>query len=106
MAVNDSGTASRSAAKMGLDFYLDPYRLGVLQDFSVDCDPITDQFDAMRLAFDEAVEAGMLDRPVELVVRQQEAWPYGQFEPLLNTWRKLVREENIMGMLGPWAPKS
>jgi len=58
---------------MGLDFYLDPYRLGVLQDFSVDCDPITDQFDAMRLAFDEAAECGILDRPVELVVRQQEA---------------------------------
>src|SRR3954454_20067352 len=57
MDVNDSGTASRSAAKMGLDFYLDPYRLGVLQDFSVDCDPINDQFDAMRLAFDEAVDA-------------------------------------------------
>ncbi|WP_081809401.1 ABC transporter substrate-binding protein [Mycobacterium sp. URHB0044] len=106
MAVNDSGTAPRSAAKMGLDFYLDPYRLGVLQDFSVDCDPITDQFDAMRLAFDEAAECGILDRPVELVVRQQEAWPYGQFEPLLNTWRKLVGEENIMGMLGPWVTEN
>ena len=107
MAVNDSGTASLIRGKDGSRLLPGPVQTRcVARLLRFDCDPITDQFDAMRLAFDEAAESGILDRPVELVVRQQEAWPYGQFEPLLNTWRKLVREENIMGMLGPWVTEN
>src|SRR4051794_34697164 len=93
-------TETESAAHQGNKAYRKPYRVGVLTDWGVDTQPLIDMYDAMRMALDEALEAGVGDRPVKLCVREVEGLPYGEFRPMVKAWQDLVDDGAIM-MVGP-----
>ena len=93
-------TETESAAHQGNKAYRKPYRVGVLTDWGVDTQPLIDMYDAMRMALDEALEAGVVDRPVKLCVREVEGLPYGEFRPMVKAWQDLVDDGAIM-MVGP-----
>ena len=48
----------------------DPHKIGVCLEFAGGTRVASDFYDAIQLAFDEAIEREELDRPVELVVRE------------------------------------
>ena len=64
---------------MGIADQVAPIKIGVLIDFVLPPPSawnIRDDFlEATRLTFDDAVAAGRLDRPVELVIRECEGLP-------------------------------
>src|SRR3546814_10453782 len=57
--------------------------------------------DALALGFDEALAKGLIDRPVELVFREVDGLPRGNFNDVLIAYRELVAE----GVLGAYGPK-
>ena len=92
---------TESAAKQGVSAYRKPYRVGLVTDWGVDTPPLVDMYDAIRMGLDEALAAGIIDRPVDLRIREVEGLPYGEFKPLLDAWHDLVNEGCIM-MVGPY----
>ncbi len=80
-----------------------PYRVGVCQDFIGRIHPRVDTFfNGARLAFEEAYELGVLDRPVELVIREQDSTG-SLLEPHVSAqdWRKLALEDDCLAIIGP-----
>ena len=80
-----------------------PYRVGVCQDFIGRIHPrVGTFFNGARLAFEEAYELGVLDRPVELVIREQDSTG-SLLEPHLaaQDWRKLALEDDCLAIIGP-----
>ncbi len=78
-----------------------PYRIGVIQDWALGTEAWFDQFDMTELAFREATEDGILDRPVELVVREIEGPPFGPTARVVAAWKELALEEGCLGVIGP-----
>jgi ABC-type branched-subunit amino acid transport system substrate-binding protein len=81
---------------------IEPYRLGVLIDLPEheglsDCWP-----DAIQFACDEVRARGLLERPVELVVREVYAQPWASAHGLIKTYRELVEDEGVLGVIGPY----
>jgi branched-chain amino acid transport system substrate-binding protein len=56
--------------------------------------------DVMRLRFDQALDAGELDRPVELVVRTGRGLPYGSAKAVRDAWAQLA-DAGALVILGP-----
>lgn len=56
--------------------------------------------DACRLAFDEAHQSGILDRPARLIVRNVEGLPRGDANDVVNAWQELA-DEGCVGIIGP-----
>ena len=54
----------------------EPHRVALIQDWGVGVEPLYDQYDATQLAFEDALESGLLDRPVELEVVEVERLPF------------------------------
>lgn len=78
-----------------------PFRIGVLQDWALWA-PVDDWYNGLRLALDEAFETGLLDRPVELVIREVEGPPDGPFSAVRRAWRELVEDEMVLATVGPF----
>jgi branched-chain amino acid transport system substrate-binding protein len=78
-----------------------PIRIGVIQDWALKAQTTIDFHDALRLGFDEVLENGLLDRPVELLRRDAEAPPYGDVEGVVAAWRELVEREHVLCVIGP-----
>jgi len=81
---------------------IEPYRLGVLIDLPdhpglSDCWP-----DAIGLACEEVAARGLLERPVELVVREVYAQPWASAHGLIKAYRELVEDEGVLGVIGPY----
>ncbi|WP_319458262.1 ABC transporter substrate-binding protein [Mycobacterium sp. RTGN3] len=81
---------------------IEPYRLGVLIDLPEheglsDCWP-----DAIRFACEEVQARGLLERPVELVVREVYAQPWASAHELIRTYRELVEDAGVLGVIGPY----
>jgi branched-chain amino acid transport system substrate-binding protein len=80
---------------------IEPYRLGVLIDLP-DHPGLSDAWpDAIQLACDEVRARGLLERPVELVVREVYAQPWASAHGLIRAYRELVEEHDVLGVLGP-----
>jgi branched-chain amino acid transport system substrate-binding protein len=79
----------------------EPHRVAIIQDWGVGLQPLYDQYDATQLAFDEAHEAGLLDRPVELKVVEVEGLPYARATTILDAVDALVREFQPIAIIGP-----
>jgi ABC-type branched-subunit amino acid transport system substrate-binding protein len=94
-------TETRSAATLNFDFYREPYKVGFVMDWGCDTQPVIDMYDAMRMALDEAQDSGLVDRPVDLIVSEVEGLPYGNFAPVLASWRRLV-DDGCICMVGPF----
>lgn len=74
-----------------------PYRIGAL----VDLPPKQEWLDAIQLAFDEAHADGVVDRPVELVVREVWAQPWTDGLVMRDAFEAVFAEERVLGFLGP-----
>jgi len=79
----------------------EPYRIGVLQDWALWA-PVQDWYAGLTLAFEEAYETGLVDRPIELVLREVEGPPDGQFSSVRRAWRELVEDEMVLATVGPF----
>lgn len=81
-------------------------KVGVLIDFVMPPKPgepwqTTEDFvNALRLRFDETHKEGLIDRPVELVVREAEGLPRGAAHAVVAATRSLV-EEGCVAIIGP-----
>lgn len=81
---------------------IEPYRLGILIDLPdhpglSDCWP-----DAVRLACEEAKARGLLERDVEVVVREVYAQPWASAHGLIKAYRELVEDAEVLGVVGPF----
>jgi ABC-type branched-subunit amino acid transport system substrate-binding protein len=57
--------------------------------------------DAIQLACDEVRARGLLERPVELVVREVYAQPWASAHGLIKVYRELVEDHGVLGVMGP-----
>jgi len=78
---------------------VEPIRVGWCCDWAVPADQSV-QPDALRLAFDEAYEAHLIDRPIELVSRHVEGLPRGTSHVVLRAWQELA-DEGVVAIYGP-----
>jgi ABC-type branched-subunit amino acid transport system substrate-binding protein len=79
----------------------EPHRVAVIQDWGVGLQPLYDQYDATQLAFEEAHESGLLDRPVDLKVVEVEGLPYARATTLLDAVDATLREFQPIAIIGP-----
>jgi branched-chain amino acid transport system substrate-binding protein len=74
-------------------------KVGICLDFPI-VDVKQSFLDACRLAFDEALESGTIDRPVRLIVKDVEGLPRGDAYDVVKAWQELV-DEGCVGIIGP-----
>ncbi|MGE0742007.1 MAG: ABC transporter substrate-binding protein [Hyphomonadaceae bacterium] len=102
-AESDS-VASSSIAGKGSKYELTgartPHRIGLLQDWALWA-PVKDWYRGLELAFAEAFEGGLVDRPIEIVVREVEGPPDRSAAPVVAAWKELVEKENVLAVVGP-----
>ena len=79
----------------------DPFRIGYIQDWGIGITAVDEMISAARMAFDDAYETGIIDRPVELVVREVDGMPLRQFHVMRDLYLDLVHEEHCIGIIGP-----
>jgi ABC-type branched-subunit amino acid transport system substrate-binding protein len=58
--------------------------------------------DAVRLACEEAKARGLLERDVEVVVREVYAQPWASAHGLIKAYRELVEDAEVLGVVGPF----
>jgi len=79
----------------------EPHRVAIVQDWGVGLEPLYDQYDATQLAFEEATESGLLDRPVELKVVEVEGLPYARATTVLQAVESVVEDFAPIAVIGP-----
>lgn len=80
---------------------IEPYRIGVLLDLP-NIPGLSDMFpEALRFAFQEAQETGVIDRPVELIIREFKAQPTTDGFSTVRAYRDLVENEEVLAVAGP-----
>ncbi|MET0986971.1 MAG: ABC transporter substrate-binding protein [Steroidobacteraceae bacterium] len=79
-----------------------PIRIGLIQDWGT-TRPfiIEDHYQALELGFADALSEGVLDRPVELVIREQEAYPHGNIQKVIEVWKEMEQDSSILAVIGP-----
>lgn len=98
-----SGAELAAASGEPVKRQVKPYRIGVMLDFT-GRPGITDMFPAaLSLALEDAYEAGQIDRPVELVLREVDAHPVDTVIPAIDAFHDLVQNEKVLGIAGPMA---
>ena len=77
-------------------------RIGLLIDFAISEKAKRVMYDALNLAFDEALEDGLIDRGIKLVVREAEGVLRGGGAlEVVNAWKEIAAE-GVVGIYGPW----
>ena len=94
----DGISRTLTAASYGIR---EPHRVAIIQDWGVGLQPLYDQYDATQLAFEEAYESGLIDRPVELKVVELEGLPYARATSVLDAVDATVREFEPIAIIGP-----
>ena len=84
-------------------------RVGVINDlafmFSGD-NPLLKVFlDAYNLAFAEALEDGLIDRPVELIVNNVDGLPTGTTHAVIQGWKELA-DQGVVAVFGPFVSEN
>ncbi|WP_375483045.1 ABC transporter substrate-binding protein [uncultured Mycobacterium sp.] len=74
-------------------------KVGICLDFPI-VDVRQSFLDAIRLAFDEATAAGVIDRPARLIVTEAEGLPRGDAYDVVRGWQELV-DTGCVGIIGP-----
>ena len=81
-----------------------PIKLGVLMDWALPPDHpqelVDDFFRPLELVFKDGHEQGVIDRPVELVVRQTWGLPMGSVKAVIDAYGELV-DEGCLAVFGP-----
>ncbi len=78
-----------------------PFKVGVLQDWALWA-KLPLWYNGLRLAFNEAFESGLLDRPVELVIEEVEGPPERDAASVAKAWRRLVDDQQVLAVVGPF----
>jgi ABC-type branched-subunit amino acid transport system substrate-binding protein len=81
---------------------VEPFKVGFLDEGLF---PDTATFDrsisdVIRLRFDEALEAGEVDRPIRLVIRGGRGLPEGTAKAVRDSWNELA-DEGVLIIIGP-----
>jgi branched-chain amino acid transport system substrate-binding protein len=74
-------------------------KVGIVLDFPIE-DVKQSFLDAVQLAMDEATENEVIDREVELVVRDVEGLPRGEAHDVVLAWQELA-DLGVIGIIGP-----
>jgi ABC-type branched-subunit amino acid transport system substrate-binding protein len=94
---------------MGIARAIAPIRIGVLMDFLLPppshWDALRDIVDTMELTFRDAHSEGVLDRPVEVIVRECDGLPRGTAKASIDGYRELV-DEGCLAVFGPMVSDS
>jgi hypothetical protein len=89
---------------MVFESHAEPIKLGVLMDWLVPEDHpkerLEDFFLPLELVFKQGLEDGVIDRPVELVVRQTCGLPKGSVKAVIDAYGALV-DEGCLAIYGP-----
>lgn len=85
---------------------IQPARIGLLFDY-VDDDGGYDEniLPALQLVADDYVERGVVERPVEFVVRAVQGLPNGSFRAVRDAFSELV-EADVQVIFGPWVSEN
>ncbi|MGV0714230.1 ABC transporter substrate-binding protein [Mycolicibacterium sp. XJ662] len=78
-----------------------PLKVGLLNDYPTKGDTDNDTVAALHLVIEEALAAGLIDRPVELVQRNAVGLPNGTYAAVEKAFDELV-EEGCLAIFGPW----
>ncbi|ORB29222.1 ABC transporter substrate-binding protein [Mycolicibacterium parafortuitum] len=78
-----------------------PLKVGLLNDYPTRADADDDTLDTLRLVFDEAVAAGVVDRPIELVERHVIGLPNGTYHAVEKGFDELVAHGCLV-IFGPY----
>jgi branched-chain amino acid transport system substrate-binding protein len=83
-----------------------PARIGLLFDY-IGADGGYDEnvLPSLQLVADELLEQGVLERPVEFVVRQVQGLPNGSFRAVRDAFFELVDEDALV-IFGPWVSEN
>src|SRR3546814_11849812 len=54
----------------------------------------------LAFAFDDALAEGVIDRPVERVIREVHGLPSGRSHDVLEAWKEIA-SEGVLAMIGP-----
>ena len=89
---------------MSYETHAEPIKLGILMDWVVPEDHpqerVDDWFFPLELVFGEGLKQGLIDRPVELVVRRCWGLPKGSVKAVVDAYAELV-EEGCLAVFGP-----
>ncbi|HZP28567.1 MAG TPA: ABC transporter substrate-binding protein [Acidimicrobiia bacterium] len=89
---------------MSVTSHATPIKLGVLTDLVIpktpERDVWRDMVETVEFVFREALEAGELDRPVELLVREADGLPTGTVKSVIDAYRDLV-DDGCLAVFGP-----
>ena len=83
-----------------------PVKVGLLVDYvdsGESIDPLVER--VFRLTFDEYLEAGVLERPIELVLRAAQGLPNGSFRAVREAFFELVAEDCVV-IFGPYVSEN
>lgn len=78
-----------------------PLKVGLLNDYPTRADADDDTVDALTLVFEEALTAGVIDRPIELVRRNAVGLPNGTYHAVEKAYDELVAEGCLV-IFGPY----
>lgn len=78
-----------------------PLKVGLLNDYPTRSGTEDDTVDTLRLVFDEAVSAGLVDRPIEVVRRDVIGLPNGTYHAVERGYDELVAEGCLV-IFGPY----
>jgi branched-chain amino acid transport system substrate-binding protein len=83
-----------------------PARVGLLVDYLDEHGGFDENILAsLRLVFDEYTERGILERPVEFVVRAVQGLPNGSFRAVREAFYELLAEDALV-IFGPWVSEN
>lgn len=89
---------------MAYESHVEPIKLGYLFDFKLPPgfpkDQLNDLTDAFDLVFRQGLEAGVIDRPVEIVFREVEGLPKGTIKAVIDAYGELV-DAGCLAVFGP-----
>ncbi|MGE0384990.1 MAG: ABC transporter substrate-binding protein [Gammaproteobacteria bacterium] len=86
---------------MSLPYAIEPFRIGMMQDWGTGIESVVDGHDATRLAFEEAHQSGLIERPVEFDVFNYDGPPFGLTDTVIDRWRDYVAAKRPIAMIGP-----
>src|SRR5262245_2012480 len=78
-----------------------PLKVGLLNDYPTKARTDNDTVDSLRLAFDEAVSSGLVDRPIELIERHVIGLPNGTYQAVEQGYDELVADGCLV-IFGPY----
>jgi branched-chain amino acid transport system substrate-binding protein len=97
-------SAPTSGGQMSYESTAEPIKIGYLMDFTLPPgfppEMKSDFTQVFDIVFDEAVEQGLIDRPVQMVYREVEGLPKGSVKAVIDAFGELV-DEGCIAVFGP-----